>query len=81
MQINAWQAVYIVTTLLQSILNIWKILGSEMDLVLDNSLHYFWFALDLLMVLLVCFLVAKLSDTNLISIKKGETATNYVLKT
>lgn len=41
MQINAWQAVYIVTTLLQSILNIWKILGSEMDLVLDNSLHYF----------------------------------------
>lgn len=41
MQINAWQAVYIVTTSLQSILNIWKILGSEMDLVLDNSLHYF----------------------------------------
>lgn len=41
MQINAWQAVYIVITLLQSILNIWKIRGLEMDLVLDNSLHYF----------------------------------------
>lgn len=36
-----------VITLLQSILNIWKILGSEMDLVLDNSLHYL-LALDLL---------------------------------
>lgn len=59
-----------VTTLFQSILNIWTIPGSEMDLVLDNSLHYLWFALDLLMVLLVCFLVAKLSDTNLLVLKK-----------
>lgn len=59
-----------VTTLFQSILNIWTIPGSEMDLVLDNSLHYLWFALDLLIVLLVCFLVAKLSDTNLLVFKK-----------
>lgn len=69
-----------ILTLFQSILNIWNIPGSAIDLVLDNSLHYFWFTLDLLMVLLVCFLVAKLSDTNFISIKKGETATTYVLK-
>lgn len=42
MQINAWQAVYICYNFLfQSILNIWNIPGSEMDLVLDNSLHYF----------------------------------------
>lgn len=59
-----------VITLFQSILNIWNIPGSEIDLVLDNSLHYFWFAVDLLMVLLVCFLVAKLSDTNLLVLKK-----------
>lgn len=30
-----------VIILFQSILNIWNIPGSEMDLVLDNSLHYF----------------------------------------
>lgn len=59
-----------VITLFQSILNIWNIPGSEIDFVLDNSLHYFWFAVDLLMVLLVCFLVAKLSDTNLLVLKK-----------
>lgn len=29
---------------------------------------------------LVRFLVAKLSDTNLLSIKNGETATRYILK-
>lgn len=29
-----------VITLFQSIVNIWNIPGSEMDLVLDNSLHY-----------------------------------------
>lgn len=59
-----------VITLFQSILNTWNIPGSDMDLVLDNSLHYFQSALDLLMVLLVCFLVAKLSDTNLLVLKR-----------
>lgn len=29
-----------VITLFQSILNIWNLADSEMDLVLDNSLHY-----------------------------------------
>lgn len=69
-----------VITLFQSILSMWNIPGSEMDLVLDNSLHYFWFALDLSMVLLVCFLLAKLSETNLLVLKKEKQPQSMFLK-
>lgn len=69
-----------VITLFQSIVNIWNMPGSEMDLVLDNSLHY-WFALDLLMVLFGLLSCSKAVWYQLTSIKKGETATQYFLRT
>lgn len=74
------QYIFVITSL-QSILNIWNVLHSEVDLVLGivcttSDLLWIFFNGSL-----VCFLVAKLSDTNLLSIKKGETATKYTLKT
>lgn len=72
------QYVFVIPSL-QSILSIWNVLGSEVDLVLGIVCTIY----DLLWIFLkflVGFLVAKLSDSNLYSIIKGETATKYILK-
>lgn len=70
MQINAWQAVYICYNFISEHSEYLEYTCLRNGFSSDNSLHYFLSALDLLMVLLVCFLVAKLSDTNLLVFKK-----------